>query len=74
MLDGDDVAQAARDDDVVEGGEESGIAQDVADLQQPSGALGGLHQPHAVGEAGGHRFLQQDVVAGLQCGDGGCGV
>jgi hypothetical protein len=66
VLDGDDIAQAAGGQHLVQLGEEGRVAQHVADLHQPAGALGRLDQRNGVGQAVGHGLLQQHIVAGLE--------
>ena len=58
----------------MEAEEKRGVAQHVADLQQPASALGGLHQPHTVHEVRGHRLFEQDIVARLEGSNGGFDV
>ena len=70
VLDGDDLAQLAGFQDLLDGGEEIGIAQDVADHDLPSIFVGGLLDLQALHGVRGDGLLQQDVVAQFQGPDG----
>ena len=67
VFDGHDVAQPAGVDDVVEGFEEGGVAENVADLQKTAVFLRHLHQFHRFRQRVGHRFFQQHIVARFEC-------
>ena len=47
---------------------EGRVAEHVADLEQPAGALGRLHDAHALGRGRRDRLLEQHVVAPLDRG------
>ncbi|OQA93957.1 MAG: hypothetical protein BWY25_03072 [Chloroflexi bacterium ADurb.Bin222] len=69
VLDGEDVPQTPGFQNLVQGGEEGGIAQDVADLKELAGALGSLHELLAALARGRHGLFEEHIVARFQGGD-----
>jgi hypothetical protein len=66
MLDGDHVTQSPGGDDIVQSGEESRVAQHVADHQEAIILLRRLNQTDVPLQRVGHRLLQQHLVTKLK--------
>jgi hypothetical protein len=65
MLDGDEIADHARFEHLVQLTPEGGVAQHVADLQHTPRALRRLHKLDGAFERVRHRLFEQHVVAGF---------
>ena len=68
------LTEPARPHQLVEDRKERGIAKYMADGQASRATPGSFQHPRAVFEGVGYGFLQQDIVAPFQCGDGRKGV